>query len=115
MVGPRWQALASRGEGVGELVGPDVVVGRAEHPVCGDVLELSLRVVAGVVTEARWRASGCPATVAVAALAAATLPGTALAAAAAALRQAVAGHGGLAATERHAEAMALRALAAAGA
>jgi nitrogen fixation NifU-like protein len=34
-------------------------VGRAENPVCGDVLELSLRIVGGTIVEARFRAQGC--------------------------------------------------------
>jgi nitrogen fixation NifU-like protein len=102
------------GVGVGDLAGPGVVRGEAEHPVCGDRLEFSLRLDGGIVRDLRWRAAGCPATTAVAALAAVTLPGTPAAAAAATLRRALADHGGLAAAERHAEGMALRALAAAG-
>lgn len=114
MVGPRLRAVLQAGVGAGDLSGPGVVTGCAEHPVCGDRLELSLRLEAGVVREVRWRAAGCPATTAVAALAAVALPGAPATAAAATLRRALADHGGLGPAERHAEAMAVRALAAAG-
>ena len=114
MVGTRLRDVLTAGLGVGELAGPGVAVGRAEHPVCGDLVELSLRVDAGVVREARWRAAGCPAAMACAALAAKVLPGVAAGAAAAAMRSAIATHGGLAASEQHAEALLVRALAAAG-
>jgi nitrogen fixation NifU-like protein len=32
---------------------------RVENPVCGDILELSIRVVDGHIAEARFRAKGC--------------------------------------------------------
>jgi nitrogen fixation NifU-like protein len=39
---------------------PDAdAIGRAENPVCGDVLELSLRFAGGVIAEARFRAQSC--------------------------------------------------------
>lgn len=114
MVGPRLRDVLTAGLAVGELAGPGVAVGRAEHPVCGDQVELSLRLEGGVVREARWRAAGCPAAMACAALAAKVLPGVAVDAAAAALRAAIAAHGGLAASEQHAEALLARALASAG-
>ncbi|MBM3974565.1 MAG: hypothetical protein FJ301_10750 [Planctomycetes bacterium] len=114
MVGSRLRDVLTAGLGVGELVGSGVAVGRAEHPVCGDQVELSLRLEGGVVREARWRAAGCPAAMACAALAARVLPGVAVGAAVAALRGAIAAHGGLAASELHAEALLARALAAAG-
>ncbi|MFN6195632.1 MAG: iron-sulfur cluster assembly scaffold protein [Planctomycetota bacterium] len=114
MVGPRLRAVLQAGVGAGDLTGPGVVTGCAEHPVCGDRLELSLRCDDGILLDVRWRAAGCPATTAVAALAAVALPGTPAAAAVATLRRALADHGGLAPAERHAEAMAVRALVAAG-
>jgi NifU-like protein involved in Fe-S cluster formation len=101
-------------EGAGELEGADVQRGAAEHPVCGDRVELSLRTAAGRVVELRWRATGCPAAMAVAALAAKALAGTTAAAARSTLQAAIAAHGGLAPHERHAEALVARALAAAG-
>ena len=44
--------------GAGALPDADAL-GRAENPVCGDVLELGLRVAGGVIVEARFRAQGC--------------------------------------------------------
>ena len=61
MVGAGLRALLLRGEGVGELEGG--ALGCAEHPVCGDRMELSVRVQGGRVQAVRWRASGCPACV----------------------------------------------------
>lgn len=113
MVAPRLRDVLTAGRHAGELAGPGVGAGRADHPVCGDEVELFVRVEAGVVREVRWRAAGCPASMAVAALAAQVLPGAPVAAAAERLRAAIPAHGGLAASERHAEALALRALAAA--
>ena len=85
----------------------------AEHAICGDRLQLSVRKEDGTIRAVRWRAAGCPASMAVAALCAKVLVDVPVAAAATALRSAIAAHGGLAAHERHAEGMALRALAAA--
>jgi NifU-like protein involved in Fe-S cluster formation len=67
----------------------------------------------GTIRAVRWRAAGCPASMAVAALCAKVLVDVPVATAAAVLRSAIAAHGGLAAHERHAEGLALRALAAA--
>jgi NifU-like protein involved in Fe-S cluster formation len=111
VVGERLRAVLQRGLLVGDCVGADARSGSAEHPVCGDQVQLSLRLVDGRIGELRWRAAGCPASMAVAALAAQELTGVAPGAAAGALRAAIAAHGGLAAHERHAEAMVLRALA----
>lgn len=114
MVSPRLKRLLLLGEGSGELTGAGVQRGMAEHPVCGDLVELTVRVRDGRIDELRWRASGCPAAMAVTALAAQALVGAAVAAAAATLHAAIAEHGGLEAHERHAEALVARALAAAG-
>jgi nitrogen fixation NifU-like protein len=47
----------------GEL--PDAnAVARVENPVCGDMLELSLRVEQQIILEARFRAKGCVSTIA---------------------------------------------------
>jgi NifU-like protein involved in Fe-S cluster formation len=113
MVGPALRELLVAGALAGECTGDGVVAGQAEHPVCGDRVQLSLRLAHGTIAEARWRAAGCPASVAVAALAAKVLAGVPIADAPSVLRAAIAAHGGLAAHERHAEAMVLRALAAA--
>lgn len=114
MVSARWKPWLLDATHAGELEGDDVRRGRAEHPVCGDLVELSLRCVHGRIEAVRWRASGCPATMAVTALCANVLHGTAPADATAALAAAVAAHGGLAVHERHAEALVGRALRAAG-
>ena len=113
MVGPQLRALVAGAPGSGSLVGDDVARGTGEHPVCGDVVELDLRFDGEEICELKWRAQGCPATYAVAAVAAQALPGTQLPEASTALRARLAALGDLAAHERHAEAMLLRALQAA--
>ena len=113
MVAARLRELLIAGAGMGDLEGPDVRVGRAEHPVCGDSVQLSVRRAGDRIVEVKWRAAGCPASMATAALAAAALVNVPAAAAPVILREAIAAHGGLAAHERHAEGMVLRALAAA--
>lgn len=97
--------------GAGRLTGVDLVVAAAEHPVCGDLLEFDCRLDDGVVLECAWRAEGCPATMAVAAALPQALVGHPIGEAGARLRRLIADLGGLAATESHALAMALRALA----
>ena len=42
----------------GKVENPDVVVNQ-ENPVCGDVLELSIRALHGRITEIRFRVKGC--------------------------------------------------------
>jgi NifU-like protein involved in Fe-S cluster formation len=111
MVSPALREVLVRGDGAGECSGPHAAVGAAEHAVCGDRVQLSVRVERGAIVEARWRADGCPASMAVAALAAVALRGVPVAEAAAALRAAIAAHGGLHAAERHAEQLVLQALA----
>jgi NifU-like protein involved in Fe-S cluster formation len=110
MVSPRLRALLLQNEGAGALAGAGVRTGQSEHPVCGDQVEVDVRVAGGVIEALRWRARGCPATQAVAAAAAGALLGCALDAAPQALRARLAELGDLAAHERHAEAMFLRAL-----
>jgi NifU-like protein involved in Fe-S cluster formation len=113
MVSEALRQLLVRGEGVGEFAGADVRHGRADHPVCGDEVQLSVRSADGRVLGVRWRAVGCPATLAISALAHKALVDVPLNEVAAHLHRAIADHGGLAAHERHAETMVLRALAAA--
>jgi NifU-like protein involved in Fe-S cluster formation len=79
--------------------------------VCGDRVQLSVLHEQGKIRAVRWRAAGCPASMAVAALCAKVLVDVPVTSAAAVLREAIAAHGGLAPHERHAEGMALRALA----
>jgi len=47
----------------GELDAPARTV-RVENPACGDVLQLSLRLEDGIIREARFKAQGCPPTIA---------------------------------------------------
>jgi nitrogen fixation NifU-like protein len=47
----------------GELDAPARTV-RVENPGCGDVLQLSLRLENGFIREARFKAQGCPPTIA---------------------------------------------------
>ena len=111
---PALRRLMAAAEGAGELEGAGVVRGRAEHPVCGDVVELTVRLVAGCIEELAWRASGCPATLAVCAAAATSLAGAPLGEARARLRARLHELGGLDAHEGHAERILLDALRRAG-
>lgn len=113
MVQAALRGVMVRGLGSGALHGDDVRVGRAEHPACGDEVVLYVRLVAGVLQELRWQAMACPATTAVAALAAEVLPGLPHAQLEPRLRAEILRHGGLASHERHAEGLVLRALLAA--
>jgi nitrogen fixation NifU-like protein len=47
----------------GELPGANAIA-RVENPVCGDMLELSLRVEDQIIREVRFRAKGCVPTIA---------------------------------------------------
>ncbi|MFK7741675.1 MAG: iron-sulfur cluster assembly scaffold protein [Planctomycetota bacterium] len=113
MVSSQLRAVLERGEGVGSYEGADARTGTAEHPICGDVVELSVRVDGDRIRGVRWRAQGCPASMAIAALAAEALGDVAASECERVLQAAVQRHGGLARHERHAEAMVLRALRAA--
>lgn len=110
MVQGRLREVLERGAGVGVFDEPDARVGRAEHPVCGDRVQLSVRLTGDRVLGVRWQAAGCPASMALAALAAEALVDVAVDELDATLRAAIAAHGGLARAEHHAEAMVLRAL-----
>lgn len=105
------RSLLQRAPGAGDLAGADVRIGRAEHPVCGDEVEVSIRVQAGCITELAWRARGCPASVAVAAAAHEALRDVELSAAGAKLAAHVDALGGLGQAERHALNLVLTALA----
>ena len=100
-------------EDAGVLEGPGVRSGRAEHLVCGDVVELTVSIDGGVITDLRWRADGCPACVAVAASSPLAWRGIEPADAAPRLRARLQSLGGLARHERHAERLVLDALRAA--
>jgi nitrogen fixation NifU-like protein len=51
----------------GEVADPDAKV-RLENPACGDILELTLKLSNGMITEVRFRAKGCVAAMACASL-----------------------------------------------
>ncbi len=90
-------------DGAGALTGDDVLRGRATHPVCGDEIELDVRLDTGCIDDLAWRASGCPACMAVVAVARAAVRGHPPVDAGARLRQRLQRLGGLAPHERHAE------------
>lgn len=117
MVSPQLRTLVAANKGAGRIEVDvrrgRVGTGRAEHPVCGDVVEVDVEIDGTHVVDLRFRANGCPATHAVAACAHLTLPGGACNDAAARLRSSLANLGDLGAAERHAEAMFGRAFAAA--
>jgi nitrogen fixation NifU-like protein len=48
---------------VGELASPDAVV-RLEHPVCGDIMSLAVKLSDGRIAEVRFRTRGCVASIA---------------------------------------------------
>jgi NifU-like protein involved in Fe-S cluster formation len=106
VVSPELRHAAERATGAGRL--EDALSGRAEHPICGDELAVDVHVREGVIAALAWRARGCPATLAVAGCLHDAWVGVAVDAAAGALRARLGS--GLAAHERHAEKLALRAL-----
>lgn len=59
----------------GTLPGP-ALSAQVSNPACGDVLRLSARLEAGVVAEARFSASGCPAAIAAGSAATVLLTGS---------------------------------------
>lgn len=48
---------------VGDLSSPDAEV-KLEHPVCGDVMNLAVKLEAGCIQEVRYRTRGCVASIA---------------------------------------------------
>ena len=48
---------------VGELASPDAEV-RLEHPVCGDIMSLAVKLSDGLIGEVRFRTRGCVASIA---------------------------------------------------
>ena len=52
----------------GELESPDGV-GVRTNPVCGDTMQLMIRVADGRIAEARWKTLGCPAAIATSSIA----------------------------------------------
>lgn len=111
MVSDALRRVMLAAEGSGDLAGEGVRGGRAEHPVCGDVVELQVRLLEDRVAEVAWRASGCVACMAVTAAAWQALPGSAASEARFRLREHLDRLGGLQPFERHAENLVLRAFA----
>ncbi|MCS7314462.1 MAG: iron-sulfur cluster assembly scaffold protein [Bryobacterales bacterium] len=91
--------------------GPPAVVVRVENPACGDVLQLSVRIEAGRIAEARFKAQGCPPAIACGSVVAQWLEGRTLEEAVnlgtSVIEQEV---GGLPPASRHAAALALDAV-----
>ncbi|HET9839705.1 MAG TPA: iron-sulfur cluster assembly scaffold protein [Candidatus Angelobacter sp.] len=48
---------------VGELAAPDAEV-RLEHPVCGDIMTLAVKLAGGRIAQVRYRTRGCVASIA---------------------------------------------------
>ena len=48
---------------LGDIEKPDAMV-KIEHPVCGDIMQLAVRVAGGCIAEVRFRARGCVASIA---------------------------------------------------
>jgi len=48
---------------VGEIINPDGV-GKVGNPVCGDIMELYIRVQEGLITDAKFKTFGCGAAIA---------------------------------------------------
>jgi len=97
-------------EGAGELTGEGIGEGDAEHPICGDRIRVYCRVVDGVIDDLSWKASGCPATMAVAAASPLALFGVPVDEAPERLHRRLQSLGGLGAHEGHAEKLFLEAL-----
>ncbi|MGH9677852.1 MAG: iron-sulfur cluster assembly scaffold protein [Candidatus Acidiferrum sp.] len=86
---------------------------RVENPVCGDILQLSLKVETGVITQARFRCKGCVAAMACSSLLTEMLTGMSVAKASHLKREElVAKIGGLRPESLHASHLAMDALAA---
>jgi nitrogen fixation NifU-like protein len=61
----------------GELERPDGV-GVRTNPVCGDTMQLMIRVVNGRIADARWKTVGCPAAIATSSIATELIAGRTL-------------------------------------
>lgn len=71
---------------VGELPSPDAEV-RLEHPVCGDIMSLAVRLSGGRIDQVRYRTRGCVASIAAGSCLTEMLEGKSLAEAAALRRE----------------------------
>jgi nitrogen fixation NifU-like protein len=95
---------------VGEISGADASV-RVENPACGDIMQLTLKLTDGHITEARYRTRGCVAAIACGSALTEILIGLTLAEAAALKPDALVGAvGGLPNASTHASHLAMDAL-----
>jgi nitrogen fixation NifU-like protein len=95
---------------VGELADPDAQA-RIEHPVCGDIMTLAVKVAAGRIEQVRYRTRGCVAAIAAGSCLTEMIKGKSLAEAAALEReQLVEQLGGLENASMHASHLAIEAL-----
>ena len=62
---------------VGELENPDGV-GRVGNPICGDVMEMQIRVQNGIIADAKFRTFGCGAAIATSSMATEMVKGKSL-------------------------------------
>jgi len=98
---------------VGEITGADASA-QVENPACGDIMQLTLKVASGRITEARYRTRGCVAAIACGSALTEMLIGLTPTEAAALTRDAVvAAVGGLPNESTHASHLAIDALKAA--
>ena len=98
---------------VGEIAGADASA-RVENPACGDIMQLTLKLAAGRIAEARYRTRGCVASIACGSALTEMLVGLTPAEAAALRRESlVATVGGLPNESTHASHLAIDALRAA--
>ena len=92
---------------VGELTNPDAQA-RVEHPVCGDIMTLAIKIVDGRIEQARYRTRGCVASIAAGSCLTEMIQGKTVAEAAALEReQLVEALGGLSNASMHASHLAL--------
>ena len=98
---------------VGEIAGANASA-RVENPACGDIMQLTLKLTDGRISDARYRTRGCVASIACGSALTEMLIGLTLAEAAAFRREAlVAAVGGLPNESTHASHLAMDALKAA--
>jgi nitrogen fixation NifU-like protein len=96
---------------VGELAQPDAEA-RIEHPVCGDIMKLAVKVSGGRIEQVRYRARGCVASIAAGSCLTEMIQGKTLAEASAITRgQIVEALGGLPTASVHASHLAVDTLA----
>jgi nitrogen fixation protein NifU and related proteins len=97
----------------GEMESPDGV-GVRTNPVCGDTMQLMIRVADGRVADARWKTLGCPAAIATSSIATEMIKGRSLDEVAGLTREQIAeAAGGLPRSKLHCSVLAADALRAA--